>query len=358
MSLSAEDAGRRLLLALGVVLGAALGVDADRPELQAVAVRPGDTLWSIAQRYLEDPQRWDELLKYNQRLSSDPTVALPGTSLLVPVNLVKPAFKVAKLTYVQGKVFHRPAGGGEWKEATLQMPLYPGDVLKTDEWSSARIKFPHGSVLNLYSRSLVVVKPDGPHSPDLKLVKGTLRALHLTLNAGSAAIVPKQRDTVYEATANDGVAAKVQVFSGSADVATEAGAVTLQGGQEVEVPEGTGPGRPRAIAEDAAAPPDKIEALRHYQARKPAGPVTTDLGVFKLDIEEVKPGVPLAGMRIQLSRTRDFKSVLFDQMFEPDEKVRLRDLGRISGAYWWRAAPVDLLGNTGKFSEPKRAVIQ
>lgn len=357
MPLSAEDAGRRLTLCLGLLLGAAFAAGAKGPELQTVSVRPGDTLWSIAQRYLEDPQRWNELLKYNQQLSSDPTVALPGTSLKVPVSLIKPAFKVAKLTYVQGRVSYRAAAGGDWRPAELHMPLYPGDVLRTEEWSSARIKFPHGSVLNLYSKSLVVVKPDGPQSPDLKLVKGTLRALHLKLNAGSAVIAPKRRDTVYEATANDGVAAKVQVFSGSADVSSEAGAVTLVGGQEVEVPEGSGPGRPRAIAEDSASP-DKIEALRHYQARKSAGPVTTELGVFKLDIEEVKPGVPLAGMRIQLSRTPDFRKVLFDQMFEPDEKVSLREAGTVAGAYWWRAAPVDLLGNTGKFSEPKRAVIQ
>ncbi|MFH1620448.1 MAG: LysM peptidoglycan-binding domain-containing protein, partial [bacterium] len=58
-------------------------------EFQKVTVRPGDTLWSIANTYLKDPTNWNEILKYNRLPSSDPSVALPGLVLKVPVYMIK-----------------------------------------------------------------------------------------------------------------------------------------------------------------------------------------------------------------------------------------------------------------------------
>jgi len=34
-------------------------------ELQNITVKPGDTLWSISNKYLQDPKKWDIILKYN-----------------------------------------------------------------------------------------------------------------------------------------------------------------------------------------------------------------------------------------------------------------------------------------------------
>ncbi len=79
---------RKFLLGLLLLTGPALPAAAAE-ELQTIVVKPGDTLWSISNTYLKDPKRWNELLKYNRLPAADPSIALPGMPLKVPVNLLK-----------------------------------------------------------------------------------------------------------------------------------------------------------------------------------------------------------------------------------------------------------------------------
>lgn len=318
-------------------------------DLQSVEVKAGDTLWSIAQRALQDPQRWDELLRYNRQLQADPTVALPGMTLRVPVVLLKPALRAAVLTYLEGKASRRPAAGGDWVEVRAGATLEPGDLLRTEDWSRARIKFPHGSVLNLDSRSIVQIKPPADGGPDLDLVQGTLRALDLHLKAGGSAIAPRETNTIYEVTAAHEGPVKVQVMAGAADVSAAQSAVRVAAGFEVDVPAGGAPAVPKSS--------DPVKAVAARPAAVGGGPAT-DLGALQVDLESIQTGVPLSGFRIQLSRSADFGEIVLDKMFEPDERISLKQAAGRSGVYWWRAAPVDLLGQTGKFSPPKRTVIQ
>lgn len=49
-----------------------------------VVIRPGDTLWEIADRVLGDPLRWREILEANRGRVDDPRRLAPGTVLRVP----------------------------------------------------------------------------------------------------------------------------------------------------------------------------------------------------------------------------------------------------------------------------------
>jgi len=95
------------LFLLMIFPGSALAASTQESELQAIVVRPGDTLWAIANKYLKDPARWDEILKHNKLPSSDPTVALPGMTLRVPVTLIKEDLRAAHLIYRMNKVLFR-----------------------------------------------------------------------------------------------------------------------------------------------------------------------------------------------------------------------------------------------------------
>lgn len=316
-------------------------------DFQSVTVKPGETLWDISQRYLDDPARWDEIVRHNPKLAGDPTVALPGMTLRVPIKLIKAALRAAVLSYLEGEILYKAKETEKWVKARRGMALFPGDALKTKDWSRARIKFPHGSVLNMDSRSEALIQPvEG--GPDLALLQGTLKAKHLKLSAGGVAVAPQSEETIYEVTALEGTPVKVQVFSGSTTVAANGSVTMVQSGLETEVPAGGGPAEPRPLPDSAA-----VLAKRSMEPES----TTTDLGLFKFDVDTIETGVALAGFRVQLARSPDFSEIVVARTFEPEEKVDLGD-SVASGVYWWRAAPVDLLGKTGKYSAPKRVVLR
>lgn len=324
-------------------------------KFQTVEVRPGETLWAIAGRYLKDPAQWSEIARHNPQLGSDPTVVLPGMSLRVPVALLKPAARAAVLAYVEERVEHRAAEGEEWRPAKAGMSLYPGHWLKTGSLSRARIKFPFGEVLNLDSHSLVVIDPpDDEGQADLTLLQGRLKALNLKMRAKETAVVPRGKDAMFELSVEEGQV-KVDVFAGAAELRAQGAAVELAGGQTAAVPDGRAPLPPEKLL--IVDPASRLAAEKRRAART-EGTATTDLGDMEVDVRSLPVGAAVAGFRLQAARTDDFAEILLDRVFEPEERVTLRDVGLPSGPYWWRVAPVDLLGASGKFSKPKRSVLR
>ena len=68
-------------LALGQVTQAPLQLKPDAPERYVVV--PGDTLWSISQRYTESPWRWPELWNMNKNEIRNPHLIYPGNVLVL-----------------------------------------------------------------------------------------------------------------------------------------------------------------------------------------------------------------------------------------------------------------------------------
>src|SRR4051812_46022826 len=116
---------RILLKRMILILFIASLVPALNAELfQDVTVREGDTLWSIAQYYLKDPQRWPDILKYNPSLSKDPTVALPGIKLHIPVLLIKESLRAAELIRMINDVRYKRQESALWQTSQLNMQLF------------------------------------------------------------------------------------------------------------------------------------------------------------------------------------------------------------------------------------------
>ncbi|MBI4060152.1 MAG: LysM peptidoglycan-binding domain-containing protein [Elusimicrobia bacterium] len=341
----------------GALLAACIAFPAAAQEtkFQTIQVQPGETLWGIASRYLKDPAQWSEIARYNAQIGSDPTVVLPGMKIRVPLRILKPSARAAELTAAEERVEHRAQEGGDWRPAKLHMPLYPGNWLKTGSMSRARIKFPYGEVLNLESHSLVVIDPPNDEGKaDLRLVEGKLKALNLKMQIRDVAVVPRSKNAVFEMSIEEGKV-KVDVYAGEALVSANGSAVALSGGQTVDVPEGRGPRVPEKFT---AFDPMTRAAAEKRQAAGTAETVTTDIGDLDVDLKNLPVGMTLAGFRLQASKTEDFAEVVLERVFEPEERVTVRNLDLPAGVYWWRVAPVDLLGASGKFSKPKRSALR
>lgn len=328
---------------------------AQETKFQPIQVQPGDTLWAIASRYLKDPAQWSEIARYNPQIGSDPTVVLPGITIRVPVRILKPAARAAELTYIEERVEHRAQEGGDWHPAKLRMSLYPGNWLKTGSMSRARIKFPFGEVLNIESHSLVVIDPPSDEGKaDLKLVEGKLKALNLKMQGRDVAIVPRSKDAMFEMSVEDGKV-KVDVYAGEALVSANGASVEVSGGQTVDIPEGRAPRPPYKFT---ASDQMTRTAVEKRQAAQTSEPVTTDIGEMDVDLKHLPVGMTVAGFRLQASRTEDFAEIALERVFEPEDRVTVKNANLPSGVYWWRVAPVDLLGASGKFSKPRRSTLR
>ncbi len=343
----------RLLLLLALLAGPARAAE----KLQDVIVKPGDTLWSISHQWLDDPSRWDEILKHNKLPSSDPTVALPGMTLRVPVRLIKAPLRAAKLTYYVNMVTRRARDSAAWKDVTLGMQLYRGDTLRTHEDSRARVMMLDKELLGLEPNSMAVIKPADDN--DLILTRGSVFAGKAKVVAGTAKIVPKSADTRYAATIQPNLTTKVEVFVGTATVSAHGGSVDVPAGMETLVPQGMIPQPPRALTDSFLL---EVRAHEYASAKttgggfapdpRPAPPPREpegDVEAVRSDISVLRIGQPIKGYHVQASSDTDFRLIVFDKFYDEGDRFNSDDVNLRPGAYWWRVSSIDLLGTEGKF---------
>jgi hypothetical protein len=351
-----------LLLLAAVCAPCRADVD-DGSSYQLVVVKPGDTMWAIANKYLKDPARWDEILKHNRLPTKDPTVALPGMTLRVPVRLIKAELRAAHLVYVINRVLYRSKETASWKSGKIAMELFQGDTVRTLDESKARVKLLDKELLSLEQNSMAVIKPldrDG----DLELKAGSVFAGRARVVTASALVTPRTRDTRYAATIEADLTTRVDVYKGAAGVAAQGSTVEVPAGMSTRVQPGLAPEVPRVIVN---LPEVETRAFEYASAVKvgggpapnPRGTVApleapeADADSLRGDLTTLRLGMPIMGYHVQAAADKDFKQMVFDKHYEPEDRLRPGEEGLKPGAYWWRIAVVDLLGTEGNFAEPR-----
>src|SRR5205823_6534861 len=99
--------------------------------------------------------KWPEIVHANGLQSSDPTIALPGSKLKVPVTLIKEEYRKALLVGTVMEVRYKRKGEAEWKGAQKDMLLNYEDSLRTMEGAQARVRFPSKEVVQINENSYV-----------------------------------------------------------------------------------------------------------------------------------------------------------------------------------------------------------
>ena len=362
-------------------------------EFQNITVKEGDTLWSIANKYLKDPTKWDVIVKYNN-MKPEPSAALPGMTIKVPINLIKEEYRAAKFIEVVNDVRFRREKSSSWNSAVKKAEVYNGDAIRSNSNSMADIKFYTGQILNVFPNSMLIVRSPKEKNNDIRLMSGEIRTVNTRVITPSARIIPKTTNTEFGAKINDDLSTKVEVYKGEAKVESKNGSVDIKEGFTTQIKLGSSPSSPVKM--------DKIETLQDMKTRisekfnvkyvnsgniknsnidikangeKEMDKVQIGEGNVKVDVK-AKNDVKLkdvldindlqtlididktvSGYRLQISRSQDFSQVIFDKKYDVFTRPDLRMI-LSKGMYWIRYAYIDLLGFQGEFSQPKKLEVK
>ena len=362
-------------------------------EFQNITVKEGDTLWSIANKYLKDPTKWDVIVKYNN-MKPEPSAALPGMTIKVPINLIKEEYRAAKFIEVVNDVRFRREKSSSWNSAVKKAEVYNGDAIRSNSNSMADIKFYTGQILNVFPNSMLIVRSPKEKNNDIRLMSGEIRTVNTRVITPSARIIPKTTNTEFGAKINDDLSTKVEVYKGEAKVESKNGSVDIKEGFTTQIKLGSSPSSPVKM--------DKIETLQEMKTRisekfnvkyvnsgntknsnidikangeKEMDKVQIGEGNVKVDVK-AKNDVKLkdvldindlqalididktvSGYRLQISRSQDFSQVIFDKKYDVFTRPDLRMI-LSKGMYWIRYAYIDLLGFQGEFSQPKKLEVK
>lgn len=344
---------RSLLLVL-----LALAAAAAPEKTQSIKVMPGDTLWSLSQKYLKDPKRWNVILKHNKLPTSDPTVALPGMELKVPTEELKEKYQAATLLDMERSVSFREVESPSWNPAARKMELFEDWGLRTQEGSWARVTFANGGLLKLDANSMAILKSPKKTDYELELKRGTIHTTVARVVTPSARIIPKGGDTKYSAQILDDLSTRVKVYKGAADVQDLKGKknVEVKAGFTTDIALDRAPTTPTKMPNVDLAMAPEIRGLDRGDSQvklRSGAPVAPGAGSLGADLAALSVGLPVAAYRVQISKTADFVKPTFQKVFDSGETIDLGQAGLKDGSYFVRARIIDLLGEEGKWSSPK-----
>lgn len=157
--------GTELKLSDSVMSDIAPGEDQDA---RVHRVKPGETLWDIAELYFDNPDDWPFLQQINT--IEDPGMLQPGT--LVDID-IQDAFPLSVL-YLNGDAWRVVDGRREPLEQGIIVD--EGDVVETGRGASLTLEMSDGARAVIPSNSLVMVSRDGERGIRLILEQGEVES--------------------------------------------------------------------------------------------------------------------------------------------------------------------------------------
>lgn len=245
------------------------------------SVRPGDTLITLGQRHLVEPQRWDVVQRLNR--IADPHRIPPGTVLRIPASMLRSSPGQATLKTVHGSVRWRESDGS-WKTASTGQVLPVGAELQTEALASATLELANGTQLRIHPGSTLVLDTISLYANGLmadtrvRLLRGQTE---ITDNPGRRAqqnlrvLTPSAQAVVRGTVFRVGVEAgqtREETLEGSVGVDATGKTVVVGPGFGTLARQGEAPLPARALprAPDVSALPSRLEQLPLHFSLPPA----------------------------------------------------------------------------------------
>ena len=319
---------------------AAQAADSSGPELE-LAVRGGDTLIGIADRYLAKPADWPKLQRLNK--IANPRRLRPGSTVRIPFAWLREESDQAEVVSVAGAtvtVDGAPLSAGA--------RLAPGAVVRTGADGYTTLRTHDGSLIALQPRSEARIASLGKYvntdilSTFVRLVSGRVEALVNKLNGQSRFEV--QTDLAIAGVR--GTRFRVAAAAAGADTKARAQTEVLEGAVAF-VASGAGPGEAAVnLAAGYGSVTDDNGKPRAAAALLPAPQINaTDALQERLVVRFRFPAIAGAGnYRAQVARDREFRQGIGEAAFT-DAEIKFGDLP--DGEYFLRARALDALGLEG-----------
>lgn len=305
-------------------------------------VKQGDSLWTIAERYLLDTALWRKLRDLNK--VQDPYRLKPGSALAIPLEWLRTNPAGATVTAVSGAATIASGRDGTSIKVMAGGRLQTGDTLATAPEANVTLNFDDGSRLLLLSDSeLQFIQVRSFEGADIfetriRLTKG--RAENLVPIGGkrrfqmdTPSAITSVRGTGFRVQAEPGTerpVTRVEVLDGGVGVRNDTGTQNVGGGFGTVVEQGKPPAPPIRLlpAPDVGSLPTLLDRVPIEFAMPPAGDAV--------------------GFVMQIARSPAFEPVLF-QSEAPARRLRGSDLP--DGSYIARIRSVDRNGLEGFAAE-------
>jgi mannose-6-phosphate isomerase-like protein (cupin superfamily) len=329
---------------------------------QTIVVQPGETLWSISNKYLKDPRRWPDIVKSNRLQSTDPTVALPGARLLIPLSLIKEEFQTAQLIQSIPDVQVKRKADSDWNEARTNMTLHYEDSLRTLKGGQAQVRFPSREIVRINENSYVVLKPE-KLSQEVQLVSGDIRASRAkVIMPGGTVVKPQDGKSDYQAKIREDKTEVVFVYKGKVDVTAQGKTVTVPEGYGTHVPKSAPPSLPQPLPNFKDFNPAEINTTISGTLKTPAKtavvitPPSTEKKTTSTKSKAVVSDRLLVDYHLQLATDEKFTRIVLGKKDPVGTPFEIKKQSIPDGNYYMRVAFLDALGNPGPFSVPSLVI--
>ena len=293
-------------------------------------LRPGDSLWKIAEKYTTSVNNWGELLRINSIEEATDRTIPPGTRILIPISMLKKQPTPALVIALSGAV-NLVRADGEQAELTVGTELFSGDRVITGERQSLRMQFADKSELQVLPNSEVVLdklshfKATGMVDTRIRLNTGGVRTRVIKQKPGdryeiiTPAAVTAVRGTTFRLSSDENKIGRTEVLDGRVAVSADQA--------EKDVNSGFG-----IVAEQNKPLPEPVELLDPPELSDNQSVGATRLKVwwFKLEGAEF--------YRYELATDENFDQISVASRTN-DNRIQLDELA--PGQYYLRVRGVD-----------------